>query len=64
MKVRATDTAEVDPDLDFARARIGRGSFGELEAMLSDELSGAHLFLKQVLKCLAGVVDRTGNVGR
>jgi hypothetical protein len=35
-----------------------------LEAMLSDELSGAHLFLKQVLKCLACVVDRTGNVGR
>jgi hypothetical protein len=34
MEVRATDTAVVDPDLDFARAGRGRGSFGELEAML------------------------------
>ena len=61
MQVRATDTAVVDPDLDFAGAGGGRGGFGDSEAVLSDELSGAHLFFEEVFEGLAGVVDRAGH---
>ena len=64
VEVRATDTAEVDPDLDFAGARGRRGRFGNLEAVLSDELSDAHLFFKQVLKSFARAVDRAGHMRR
>lgn len=43
MKIGAADADGVDADLDFAGAGRGRGrGFDEGEAMLGDELGGAH----------------------
>ena len=62
VEVRATDTAEVDTDLDFAGAWIDRGGFRDLEAVLSDEFSDSHLFLKEILKCRARVAKGAGHM--